>query len=39
MIIDCLSSLDIWSVTMRATTSLAPPGGKGTMTVMIDRDG
>jgi hypothetical protein len=28
----------VWSVTIRATTSLGPPAGKGTTTVM-DRDG
>src|SRR5262245_20496688 len=35
---DCPRVLDIWLVTMRATTSLAPPGGNGTITV-IDLDG
>jgi hypothetical protein len=31
---DCPSVLDIWLVTMRATTSLAPPAGNGTITVI-----
>jgi hypothetical protein len=31
---DCPSVLDISLVTMRATTSLAPPGGNGTITVI-----
>jgi hypothetical protein len=35
---DCPRIFDIWLVTMRATTSLAPPAGNGTITV-IDRDG
>ena len=38
MMMDCPRVLDIWWLTMRATASLAPPGGKGTITV-IDLDG
>ena len=34
IMIDCRRILDIWLVTMRATTSLAPPGGNGTITVI-----